>query len=95
MAAEFRRLRARDGVVAVLGNHDYYADANLVCEWLHATGAHVLVNSAMYVVRSGSTLRIAGLDDIKEGLSGNLCRCTGYSQICEAVAEAASHGDDG
>jgi carbon-monoxide dehydrogenase small subunit len=35
------------------------------------------------------------LDDIKEGLSGNLCRCTGYSQICEAVAEAASHEDDG
>ena len=35
------------------------------------------------------------VDDIKEGLSGNLCRCTGYSQICEAVAEAASHGDDG
>ena len=34
------------------------------------------------------------VDDIKEGLSGNLCRCTGYSQICEAVAEAASHGDD-
>jgi len=27
--------------------------------------------------------------DIKEGLSGNLCRCTGYSQICESVAKAA------
>ena len=32
-------------------------------------------------------------DDIKEGLSGNLCRCTGYSQICESVAKAAAaHG---
>jgi len=28
-------------------------------------------------------------DEIREGLSGNLCRCTGYSQILEAVAEAA------
>lgn len=29
------------------------------------------------------------LDDIREGLSGNFCRCTGYVQIFEAVAEAA------
>lgn len=28
-------------------------------------------------------------EQIKEGLSGNLCRCTGYAQICEAVAQAA------
>jgi len=30
------------------------------------------------------------VDEIKEGLSGNLCRCTGYTQICEAVSEAAA-----
>jgi aerobic carbon-monoxide dehydrogenase small subunit len=29
------------------------------------------------------------MEEIREGLSGNLCRCTGYSQIVEAVAEAA------
>jgi carbon-monoxide dehydrogenase small subunit len=29
------------------------------------------------------------IEEIKEGLSGNLCRCTGYIQIFEAVAEAA------
>jgi len=28
-------------------------------------------------------------DDIRDGLSGNLCRCTGYAQIVEAIALAA------
>jgi len=28
-------------------------------------------------------------DEIREGLSGNLCRCGGYNQICHAVAAAA------
>jgi len=32
------------------------------------------------------------MEDIREGLSGNLCRCTGYTQIFEAVAEAARRG---
>jgi len=31
------------------------------------------------------------LEDIREGLSGNLCRCTGYMQIFNAVREAAAH----
>ena len=29
------------------------------------------------------------INEIREGLSGNLCRCTGYAQILEAVAEGA------
>src|ERR1700740_1137303 len=29
------------------------------------------------------------MDQIREGLAGNLCRCTGYMQIFEAVAKSA------
>lgn len=32
------------------------------------------------------------VQEIREGLSGNLCRCTGYMQIFEAVAEAGRRG---
>src|SRR5271167_4081559 len=32
------------------------------------------------------------LDEIREGLAGNLCRCTGYMQIFEAVAGAGRRG---
>jgi carbon-monoxide dehydrogenase small subunit len=28
-------------------------------------------------------------DQIREALSGNLCRCTGYIQIVEAIKDAA------
>ena len=34
------------------------------------------------------------MDEIREGLSGNICRCTGYLQILEAVAEAARSGTE-
>ena len=32
--------------------------------------------------------------EIREALSGNLCRCGGYNQICDAVAAAGSRGGD-
>ena len=34
-------------------------------------------------------------EEIREGLSGNLCRCTGYAQIVEAVAEVGRRGTGG
>jgi carbon-monoxide dehydrogenase small subunit len=37
---------------------------------------------------------VPSLGQIREGLSGNLCRCTGYLQIFEAVAKAAGTTHD-
>ncbi len=35
----------------------------------------------------------ASEEEIKEGLSGNLCRCTGYTKIVEAVKDLADHDE--
>ena len=32
------------------------------------------------------------VEEVRDGLSGNLCRCGGYVQICEAVLAAAESG---
>lgn len=32
-------------------------------------------------------------EEIREGISGNLCRCTGYNMIIEAVMMAAQEGE--
>lgn len=32
------------------------------------------------------------IDEIREGISGNLCRCTGYNMIIDAVKIAAERG---
>jgi aerobic-type carbon monoxide dehydrogenase small subunit (CoxS/CutS family) len=35
------------------------------------------------------------VDDIRTALSGNLCRCTGYTKIIAAVQKAAKNWDEG
>lgn len=32
-------------------------------------------------------------DEIREGISGNLCRCTGYNMIIKAIRNASERGD--
>jgi carbon-monoxide dehydrogenase small subunit len=34
-------------------------------------------------------------EEIKEAISGNLCRCTGYTKIVEAIEKAAQKGAEG
>lgn len=46
-----------------------------------------MVMSAHYLLQQNPDPTTA---EIREGLSGNLCRCGGYNQICAAVAQAAA-----
>ena len=34
-------------------------------------------------------------DEVRRGLAGNICRCTGYTQIVDAVLTAAKKGQEG
>ena len=60
------QLRARDGVVAVLGNHDYWSDPQVVRSVLVASGMRELENSVQTLQRGTAKLHIAGVDDIWE-----------------------------
>jgi predicted MPP superfamily phosphohydrolase len=63
---ELARLQARDGVCAVLGNHDLDAGAEMVEQALAAVGLRVLRNSYYDIARQ-ARLRVVGIDDIVHG----------------------------
>ena len=60
-------IRSRLGVVAVLGNHDYYADAEATVHWLRSIGIRVLRNEAFELPSADGPLRLVGLNDLVEG----------------------------
>lgn len=62
------RLTARDGVVAVLGNHDHWSNAQIVRDVLAASKVRELRNAVYTLHRGDAQLHIAGVDDIWEGL---------------------------
>lgn len=57
------RLEARDGTVAVLGNHDHQTDPAAIEDALLAGGATVLRNGVRSLTRDGAALHVCGLDD--------------------------------
>lgn len=63
-ARAIQRLTARDGVVTILGNHDYYAGARAVREAVEGVGARVLLNQGMVVrAADGGGFALLGVDD--------------------------------
>lgn len=58
-----RTLRPPDGVLAVLGNHDYLDDPELVRAIIRDSGATELSNTHRTLRRGESVLHVAGVDD--------------------------------
>jgi len=66
------RFGARDGVVAVLGNHDHWIDPDAVAGAVERGGATVLTNRNRLIQRGrggrgGAALAVAGVDDFMHG----------------------------
>lgn len=62
--APLARLRARDGVFFVTGNHEYYSGADPWIRELRRLGLRVLLNEHVPVRRDGATLVLAGVTDV-------------------------------
>lgn len=60
-------LRAPDGIVGILGNHDHIGGAPQVTRWLRNQGVRVLVNDHLTIRRGDGLLLIGGVDDVEEG----------------------------
>jgi uncharacterized protein len=60
-------LTARDGIYAVLGNHDYWADADGVVAAMTARGVRFIVNRSTILRRGDDTLTLLGIDEVYRG----------------------------
>jgi uncharacterized protein len=60
-------LDAPDGVLAILGNHDYDYDPVKVAAWLRSTKARVLINECFVIEKGTARLGIGGVDDWTHG----------------------------
>jgi hypothetical protein len=69
LVGALRRLSARDGVIAILGNHDYLTDVELVRRCVREGGVTELLNDVHTLGRGEARLHVAGIDDVMEGRS--------------------------
>jgi predicted MPP superfamily phosphohydrolase len=67
LTGALRELRARDGVLTILGNHDYLTGVELIRRCIREASVTELVNDVHTLRRGGATLHVAGIDDIMEG----------------------------
>ncbi len=67
LTGALRELRARDGVLTILGNHDYLTGVELIRHCIREASVTELVNDVHTLRRGGATLHVAGIVDVMEG----------------------------
>ena len=60
-------LEARDGVYAVLGNHDYWANGDGVIAAMTARGVRFIINRSVALRRGNDAISLIGIDEIYRG----------------------------
>ena len=63
VASALGQLKARDGVFASMGNHDYFTGGASMVAALERAGLTVLCNRGVDIERQGNTIHVAGVDD--------------------------------
>jgi predicted MPP superfamily phosphohydrolase len=63
---EFRELKARYGIYAVLGNHDHWEDAELTRQLMVRNGIKVCDNRSYWVKINSDSIKIGGVGDLWE-----------------------------
>lgn len=88
MAASLAKLQARDGVVAILGNHDHYTGPQAVLRGLGAAGVKTLVNDALHLrPGDGGGFALLGVNDLTGGHGGGR-KTNGAPDVARAIAAA-------
>jgi len=64
--ADFTALARRFPTFAIMGNHDYWTDVDLVRGFLRTTGVRELANDVHLIEANGQRLYLCGVDDIWE-----------------------------
>lgn len=68
LVATLRQLTPRDGTLAVLGNHDYWTNPQIVRQVWAEAGIIDLSNTVYTLRRGNAELHIAGVDCVMEGM---------------------------
>lgn len=84
IAQVLKRLKASQGVVAILGNHDWWYDGNRVRTVLEQVGIIVLENDVVKLSKDEKTFWVAGLADLstrKPDITSTLAKITDNNPV--------------